>query len=168
MPGLFDPVILGALTLRNRIVMAPMTRSRADEGDRPTDLHVDYYAQRAEAGLIVTEGVHPSIEGKGYPRTPGLYDDSQRDAWAKVTDAVHARGGAIVAQLMHVGRIAAEANRPAGTDIIAPSAIQADAKLWTATGMSGTMMPRALETGEIAGVIESYATAAARAIDAVA
>ncbi|MES2497929.1 MAG: alkene reductase [Pseudomonadota bacterium] len=166
MPGLFDPVTLGALTLRNRIVMAPMTRSRADEGDRPTGLHVDYYAQRAEAGLIVTEGVHPSIEGKGYPRTPGLYDDSQRAAWAKVTEAVHARGGTIVAQLMHVGRIAAEANRPAGTDIIAPSAIQADAKLWTATGMSGTMMPRALETAEIAGVIAGYADAAARAIDA--
>lgn len=166
MPGLFDPVRLGALDLRNRIVMAPMTRSRADDADRPTDLHVDYYAQRADAGLIVSEGIHPSIEGKGYPRTPGIYDDAQRVAWNKVTDAVHARGGSIVAQLMHVGRIAAEANRPAGTDIIAPSAIQANAKLWTATGMSGTMMPRALETSEIPGVIEAYASAAARAIAA--
>lgn len=166
MAGLFDPATLGALPLRNRIVMAPMTRSRADEGDRPTELHVDYYAQRADAGLIVSEGIHPSIVGKGYPRTPGLYDESQVAAWRKVTDAVHARGGTIVAQLMHVGRIAAEANRPAGTDIVAPSAIPAKAKLWTATGMAGTMEPRALETGEIAGVVEDYARAAERAIAA--
>ncbi|QTH19728.1 alkene reductase [Rhizorhabdus wittichii] len=165
-PTLFDPVALGALRLANRIVMAPMTRSRADEGDRPTDLHVDYYAQRADAGLIVSEGIHPSIVGKGYARTPGLYDDSQVAAWRRVTDAVHAHGGVIVAQLMHVGRIAAQANRPAGVDVVAPSAIAAKAKLWTPAGMAGTMAPRALETQEIAGVVQDYALAAARAIAA--
>lgn len=165
-PTLFDPVALGSLRLANRIVMAPMTRSRADEGDRPTDLHVDYYAQRADAGLIVSEGIQPSIVGKGYARTPGLYDDSQVAAWRKVTDAVHAHGGVIVAQLMHVGRIAAAANRPAGVDVVAPSAIAAKATLWTPGGMSGTISPRALETHEIAGVVDDYALASARAIAA--
>jgi N-ethylmaleimide reductase len=166
MAGLFDPVVLGALALRNRIVMAPMTRSRADAQGRPTVLHVAYYAQRAEAGLIVTEGVYPSIEGKGYARTPGLCDVAQVAAWRRVTDAVHDRGGLIVAQLMHVGRIAAAANRPAGTDTVAPSALPAPARLWTPDGMAPTLPPRALETDEIAGVVASYADAAERARDA--
>lgn len=146
MAGLFDPVSLGALQLRNRIVMAPMTRSRADAHDCPTDLHVAYYSQRADAGLIVTEGVHPSPEGKGYARTPGLYDEGQVAAWRQVTEMVHALGGLIVAQLMHVGRIAAAANRPADTDTIAPSAVTARAKLWTPEGMAPTLLPDARQT----------------------
>lgn len=162
---LFDPVTLGSLTLANRIVMAPMTRSRADVHDCPTDLHVEYYWQRASAGMIVTEGIQPSAVGKGYARTPGLYNERQVTAWRRVTDAVHAEGGQIVAQLMHVGRIAAAANRDR-LDVIAPSAIKARAKLWTVDGMAPTEEPRALETAEIADVIEEYAAAATRAISA--
>jgi N-ethylmaleimide reductase len=164
--NLFDPVRLGNLTLSNRIVMAPMTRSRADVHDCPTDLHVDYYRQRATAGLIITEGIQPSAEGKGYARTPGLHDERQAAAWLRVTDAVHAEGGLIVAQLMHVGRIAAAANRGDGLDVVAPSAIKARAKLWTIDGMAKTEQPRALDTNEIAGVIDDYAAAATRAISA--
>ena len=166
MAGLFDPVRLGALDLANRVVMAPMTRSRAGDDGRPNALLVDYYRQRASAGLIVSEGIQPSIVGKGYARTPGLHDAEQVAAWAEVTGAVHGAGGRISAQLMHVGRIAAAANRPAGTETIAPSAIAAQAKLWTPEGMRATETPRALETAEIAGVIEDYAAAARNAIAA--
>jgi N-ethylmaleimide reductase len=164
--GPFDPVCLGDLALANRIVMAPMTRSRADADDRPTGLHVDYYRQRAAAGLIVSEGIQPSVEGKGYARTPGLYDGDQVAAWRAVTDAVHEAGGRIVAQLMHVGRIAAAANRPDGADVVAPSAIVAKAKLWTTGGMAPVAAPRALTTGEIARVVDDYAAAGRRAIAA--
>ena len=166
MAGLFDPVRLGALDLANRLVMAPMTRSRADEEGRPNALHVDYYRQRATAGLIVSEGVQPSMEGKGYARTPGLHDAGQVAAWRAVTDAVHAEGGRIAAQLMHVGRIAAAANRPTGLDVVAPSAIQARAKLWTPEGMKPTEMPRALEIAEVHRVIEDYVLAARNAMAA--
>ena len=166
MPSLFDAVRLGALELSNRIVMAPMTRSRAGAGDIPTALHVDYYRQRATAGLIITEGVQPSAVGKGYARTPGLHDPAQAAAWRHVTEAVHAAGGRIVAQLMHVGRIAAAANRAPGLDVVAPSAVQARAKVWTAGGMAPTEMPRALETDEIPHVIDEYARAAALAKEA--
>src|SRR3954447_8491179 len=100
----FDPMYLGSRRLTNRIVMAPMTRSRAD-GTTPTPLMAEYYAQRASAGLIVTEGIHPSAIGQGYPATPGLHTTEQVLAWRQVTDAVHERGGVIFAQLMHTGRI---------------------------------------------------------------
>jgi len=163
MAGLFDPVRLGALELANRIVMAPMTRSRAAEGDVPTTLHVDYYRQRATAGLIITEGVQPSLAGKGYARTPGLHNEAQASAWRDVTQAVHAQGGRIVVQLMHVGRIAAAANRPAGVEVVAPSAIPARARVWTDAGMAETAMPRGLETSEIRQVIGDYVRAAALA-----
>ncbi len=163
---LFDPVRLGDIALANRIVMAPMTRSRADADDRPTSLHVEYYRQRATAGLIISEGVQPSAVGKGYARTPGLHDQDQVRAWRQVTDAVHDAGGKIVAQLMHVGRIAAAANRAPGLDVVAPSAVTAKAKLWTEQGMSPTLTPRALETDEIAGVIGEYVDAAKNAIAA--
>ncbi|MHB9879367.1 alkene reductase [Pacificimonas sp. ICDLI1SI03] len=166
MAGMFDPVRMGDLDLANRVVMAPMTRSRADEEDRPTDIVVDYYRQRAGAGLIVTEGVQPSAEGKGYARTPGLYNDGQVAAWRRVTDAVHAAGGRIVAQLMHVGRIAHAANRQADVPVVAPSAVAAKAKMWTEAGELPTEMPRALGTEEIQRVIADYADAARRAIEA--
>src|SRR5690606_17735522 len=111
MEELFTPVRLGALELRNRIVMSAMTRSRAGAGDTPTDLHVEYYRQRAGAGLIVTEGLQPSPAGKGYCRTPGIYSPGQVAGWRKVAQAVHAEGGLIVAQLMHCGRVASRINK---------------------------------------------------------
>lgn len=154
------------MELGNRIIMAPMTRSRAAPGDLPTDLHVEYYRQRASAGLIISEGTHPSPTGKGYCRTPGLYSPEQVAAWKKVTDAVHAEGGRIVVQLMHVGRIASHLNKDPGAETVAPSAIRANAQVFTEAGMKDVDEPRALETHEIAGVIEEYAQAARNALAA--
>lgn len=164
---LFDPVQLGAIALRNRIVMAPMTRSRAGAGDVPTDLHVEYYRQRASAGLIVSEGTQPSKHGKGYSRTPGIHTAQQIAAWRRVTDAVHAEGGSIVLQLMHCGRIANRLNKDADAETVAPSAIRARGKIYTdAAGMQEFDMPRALETAEIAAVIAEYACATRNALEA--
>ena len=168
-PTLFDPVALGELHLANRVVMAPMTRSRADEanGDVVTDLHVAYYARRATAGLVITEGTQPSITGKGYCRTPGVHTPAQVDAWRKVTDAVHAAGGTIVVQLMHVGRIACKENKPEGADTVAPSAIRGDVSLFTdAVGMAHVVEPRALRTDEVPLVVEEFRAATACAMAA--
>lgn len=167
MAGLFEPVKLGALALSNSIVMAPMTRDRAGEGDVPTDLMVEYYRQRATAGLIITEGTQPSAAGKGYWRTPGIHTPEQVAGWAKVADAVHARGGKIVVQLMHVGRAAVAANKDADAETVAPSAIQCPDKIPGPDGVpQECVMPRALETDEIAGVIAEYVHAARCAIEA--
>ncbi|HQR02522.1 MAG: alkene reductase [Proteobacteria bacterium] len=159
---IFEPLQLGDLTLANRIVMAPMTRSRATaQADLPTAEMVEYYRQRANAGLIVTEGTHPSRAGKGYCRTPGIHTEAQIAGWRKVTDAVHAEGGRIVIQLMHVGRVSARLNKETDADTVAPSAIRARTKLFTdQAGMADTETPRALGTDEIAGVIGEYAHAA--------
>ena len=127
---LFEPVAFGKLACANRIVMAPMTRSRATAGDRPDELHVQYYGQRAGAGLVVTEGVQPSIHGKGYARTPGLYDAAQVEAWRAVTDRVHGAGGRIVAQLMHTGRVGSHHNKAPGARPVAPSAGRAQGRIW--------------------------------------
>ncbi|MBP3363291.1 MAG: alkene reductase, partial [Pseudomonas sp.] len=116
---LFEPVRLGELELANRIVMAPMTRSRADQHGVPTAEMVEYYRQRASAGLIVAEGTAPSASGLGYCRTPAIYSPAQIAAWKAVTDAVHAEGGLIVLQLMHVGRAASAHNKPAGAATVA-------------------------------------------------
>lgn len=168
MTTLFDPVQLGALQLSNRVVMAPMTRSRAGAGDVPTELHVEYYRQRANAGLIVTEGVQPSRNGKGYCRTPGLHNAEQARAWRAVTDAVHAEGGRIVVQLMHCGRIASRFNKDADAETVAPSAIQARGQIFSDAGggMVDHDMPRALETAEVAAVIDEYRRSAQLALDA--
>ncbi|MBK7252236.1 MAG: alkene reductase [Gammaproteobacteria bacterium] len=167
MPTLFDPVRLGDLSLRNRIVMAPMTRSRAGEGDAPTAMNVEYYRQRASAGLIVTEGTQPSANGKGYCRTPGLHTSQQVRAWRAVTDAVHHEGGCIVVQLMHCGRIASHYNKDPGTETVAPSAIRAAGKMYTdAAGMVDFDMPRALALEEIPGVIDEYRQATRLALEA--
>ena len=164
---LLTPVSFGEIACRNRIVMAPMTRSRADADDRPTALHVEYYAQRASAGLIVTEGVQPSIHGKGYPRTPGLHEAAQVEAWRAVTDAVHARGGRIVAQLMHVGRIASRHNKRPEAHTVAPCAIRADVSLYTDTaGMQPCDEPEALSVAGIAATIADYAQSARHAREA--
>lgn len=161
---LFTPLELGDLHLRNRIVMAPMTRSRADAGAMPNALMVEYYRQRAGAGLIVSEGIAPSANGLGYCRTPGLYNQQQIDAWRKVTDAVHEAGGSIVAQLMHVGRVSNHLNKPESAETVAPSAIAARGEIYTdQAAMQSLDSPRALAVDEIAGVIEEYRQAAENA-----
>lgn len=164
---LLEPVRFGDIDCRNRIVMAPMTRSRADAHDQPTALHVEYYAQRASAGLIVTEGIQPSMHGKGYARTPGLHETAQVEAWRKVTDAVHARDGRIVAQLMHVGRIASRHNKRPEARTVAPSAVQANVSMYTdSLGMQPCEMPEALSIADIASVVAEYANAARLAREA--
>jgi N-ethylmaleimide reductase len=144
------------MSLANRIVMAPMTRSRAASGDLSSDLHVEYYGQRAGAGLIITEGTQPSQNGKGYCRTPGIYNAEQVAAWAQVTKAVHGKGGKIVLQIMHCGRVASHLNKDADTETIAPSAITARGKIYTEEGMRPLDPPRAMTREEIPVVIEEY------------
>lgn len=165
--SLFTPVTLGDIQLSNRVVMAPMTRDRAGPGDVPTALMVEYYAQRASAGLIITEGVQPSPTGKGYWRTPGIHSAEQVEGWRKVADAVHARGGRIVMQLMHCGRVVVPANRGFDAEVIAPSAIACPAQV---PGPDGTPMdcaePREIASAEIPGLLEEYATAARNALAA--
>ncbi|MFO1467755.1 MAG: alkene reductase [Steroidobacteraceae bacterium] len=165
MAGLFDPVQLGELTLSNRVVMAPMTRSRAGADSVPTAIMTDYYRQRASAGLIVSEGIAPSRHGIGYCRTPGLYNAAQMAAWREVTRAVHDAGGLIVAQLMHCGRVGSRFNKAADAETVAPSAVRAAGRIFTdAAGMQEQDLPRALESGEIPGVIEEYASATRNAL----
>ena len=168
MSSLFTPVSLGRLQLANRIVMAPMTRSRADAAtDCASELMVEYYRQRASAGLIITEGTHPSANGKGYCRTPGLYTPDQAAAWKSVVDAVHGEGGRIVAQLMHVGRVAHPDNKAADAETVAPSAIPACVEMYTDTaGMQAMVTPRALATDEIAAVVDEYRQATRLAYEA--
>lgn len=167
MAGLFDPVDLGAIQLANRIVMAPMTRDRAGDGDAPTDLMVEYYRQRASAGLIITEGTQPSAAGKGYWRTPGIYTPEQVKGWSRVADAVHAAGGRIVVQLMHVGRAAVAANKDADAETVAPSAVRCPDMIPGPDGVpQPCVLPRALETAEVPQVIAEYVQAGRNAIDA--
>lgn len=167
MSALWGPIELGNIPLANRVVMAPMTRDRAGPGDVPSDLMVEYYAQRASAGMIVTEGVQPSPAGKGYWRTPGIHDERQIAGWRKVADAVHARGGRIVMQLMHCGRVVVTDNRGFEADIIAPSAIPCPVPV---PGPDGTPMacaePRAICAEEIPALLAEYAQAARNAVAA--
>lgn len=161
---IFSSAELGQISLANRIVMAPMTRSRADTNAVPTDMMVEYYSQRASAGLIISEGIAPSADGLGYCRTPGLFTDEQVLAWARVTAAVHAAGGKIVAQLMHVGRVASHLNKPAGSETVAPSAIAAAGEIYTdQEGMVPLDEPRALRLEEIPAVIDEYRRATVNA-----
>ena len=166
MSQLFEPVTLGRIELANRVVMAPMTRSRAEDNDCVSDLHVQYYSQRATAGMIITEGVHPSKNGKGYCRTPGMYNEQHVAAWKTVVDAVHAKGGKIMLQLMHCGRVASAVNKASDAETVAPSAIQANDKIFTNEGMLPMDAPRALTTAEIAEVIEEYRQATVYAFQA--
>lgn len=161
--ALLQPLSLGRIELRNRVVMAPMTRSRADENDCVGPMHVTYYSQRAGAGLIISEGAYPSEDGKGYCRTPGIANEQQVAAWKSVTDAVHAEGASIVCQIMHCGRVGHPDNKSATAETIAPSAIAANEKIFTETGMQSMITPRALETAEIAQIIEQYRLATANA-----
>jgi N-ethylmaleimide reductase len=165
--NLFSPGRIDGFDTKNRIIMAPMTRSRALPGGMPSELAIDYYKQRASAGLIITEGVAPAAIGLGYARTPTAETPEQMAAWKKIVDAVHAVGGRIVMQLMHVGRIAHPANRYTSEPPISPSAVKAAGQMWTdAEGMQDMPVPRALETSEIAAVIQTYAHATKNAIAA--
>jgi len=164
---LFSPLRLGALELKNRVIMAPMTRSRADKNAVPTEVMVDYYAQRAGAGLIVTEGIAPSAAGLGYCRTPGICSDEQVSAWREVTDAVHAAGGLIAAQIMHVGRVASHYNKPEGAETVAPSAIAAQGEIYTdEAGMQPLDTPRALSAKDVTRVVADYRIATENALAA--
>ena len=163
-PKLFSPIELGDLTLPNRIVMAPLTRNRAlPDGDVPHDLNATYYAQRAGAGLIISEGTQISPEGKGYIQTPGIYSKEQVVGWKTVTDAVHNAGGRIFAQLWHVGRISHVSLQPGGQAPVAPSPITAKSQTFVATGFADVSDPRQLDTGEIARVVADYRRAAENA-----
>jgi N-ethylmaleimide reductase len=166
MSKLFTPVQVGSYTLSNRIVMAPMTRSRADDAGVPTELVTVYYGQRASAGLIISEATNVSAMGKGYVRTPGIYTDAQVSAWARVTNAVHERGGRIFAQLWHCGRISHPSLLPGNVLPVAPSPIKAAGQTWTATGLQDFVTPRALTVPEIAGVVEGFRHATRLALEA--
>ncbi|MFG3083783.1 alkene reductase [Streptomyces parvulus] len=164
MTSLFDSYRLGELTLPNRTVMAPMTRVRAAAGGLATPSMATYYAQRATAGLIVSEGVQPSLIGQSNPGTPGLHTDEQVAAWRQVTGAVHANGGRIFAQIMHGGRV----SHPDTTGLrpVGPSAVAAVGDVFTPSGPRPAPVPRALETAEVPEHAHSYAAAARRAVDA--
>ncbi len=164
MIDLFAPFTLGKLELSNRLVMAPLTRNRAGAGESPTELAAEYYAQRATAGLIITEGTQPSAVGQGYPHTPGLHTDEQVAGWTLVADAVHARGGRIIAQLMHSGRISHQAIT--GLQPVAPSAVTPAGEVYTEQGMKAFEQPRALATEELPGVVAEFVDAARRAVSA--
>jgi N-ethylmaleimide reductase len=164
---LFSPVDIGEIALRNRMVMAPMTRSRASIDGVPSKQAGTYYAQRASAGLIIAEGTQPSFAGQGYPRTPGVHTADQIARWSEITRAVHAAGGAIVLQIMHAGRIAHRLNRMIDTPPVAPSAIAAQGQIRTDSArLQDFPVPRALPIGEIPGVLDEYRQAAAQAIRA--
>jgi len=164
---LFDTYTLGTTALSNRIVMSPMTRSRAVDHNIPNALMATYYAQRATAGLIITEGVSPSANGLGYARIPGLFNAEQVAGWRLVTDAVHAKGGKIVVQFMHCGRVAHQANLPAGARVVGPSADVCPGEMWTdASGMQAHTAPAAMTDADIQGAIAEYTTAAKLAIEA--
>lgn len=165
--ALFEPTTAGALKLANRIVMAPLTRNRAGPGLVPTALAVDYYRQRASAGLIIAEATQISAQAQGYSGTPGCYSDAQVAGWRRVTDAVHAQGGSIIVQLWHCGRISHSEFHKDGAAPVGPSAIRADTKIFIAgQGFVEVSMPRALEISEIPGIIEDFRHASLRAIEA--
>ncbi|MFA7240070.1 MAG: alkene reductase [Sulfuricellaceae bacterium] len=163
---LFTPIQLGAVSLTNRIVMAPLTRNRADADNAPQALNVAYYRQRASAGLIVSEGAQISARAVGYPATPGIYSPAQIAGWKHVTDAVHERSGKIFLQLWHCGRVSHPSLLPGGELPVAPSAIQPSGQAYTYQGLQPFVMPRALETAELPGIVEDYRKAAQNAITA--
>lgn len=166
MSPLFTAVQIGRYTLNNRMAMAPMTRSRSDDAGVPGELVATYYAQRASAGLMISEGVFPSAMGKGYVHTPGIHSDAQVAAWKAVTDAVHAKGGRIFLQIMHAGRISHPSMLPNGALPVAPSAIKPAGQTWTNSGLQDFVTPRELGIEEIPGVVDEYRQATRRALEA--
>ena len=164
---LFDKFSARSLALANRMVMAPMTRSRATPAHTPDALMATYYGQRATAGLIITEGTSPSPNGLGYPRIPGLFDQAQALAWKDTTAAVHAHGGKIFVQLMHCGRVAHVANLPAGAEVLGPGTVVCPGEMYTDTlGMQPHSPPRAMTEADIAHAVKEHVAAARLALDA--
>lgn len=164
---LFTPFKLGRIELSNRIAMAPMTRCRASADHVPTEPMVKYYADRATAGLLITEGTAPSPNGTGYARIPGIYNKEQITAWKKVTAAVHARGGRIFMQLMHTGRVSHPLNMPAGARVLAPSAVGMSGEMWTdQQQMQAYPVPAAMTAEDIEHTLNEFAQAAANAVEA--
>jgi N-ethylmaleimide reductase len=163
--ALLRPVTAGELQAPNRIWMAPLTRNRANPDGTPSELQAQYYAQRAGAGVIISEGAQPSAVGQGYPNTPGVHTDAQQQGWQRIADEVHAGGGRIVVQLMHVGRIS-HSSTIGGQQPVAPSAVRAAGEVFTVTGPQPFSEPRALETDELAGVAAEFVDAAQRAVAA--
>ncbi|MGI8351119.1 alkene reductase [Niallia circulans] len=166
MNKLFESVKIGNIELKNRLGMAPMTRSRALPDGSPSDLAAEYYGQRATVGLIISEGTQPSADGQGYTNTPGIYTDSHIEGWKKVTSKVHNEGGRIFVQLMHVGRISHPDNTPHHRQAVAPSAIAPNIEIFTAQGMKEIPTPRELSEGEIKDVINEFRLAARSAVEA--
>lgn len=166
--ALFTPTKLGAIQMRNRIVMAPLTRSRADAEGVPSRYAAQYYSERATgAGVVITEATQVSFGAQGYCRTPGAHTNEQMAEWARVADAVHDQGGKIVMQIWHCGRITAAANRMAGTEAVGTSAVQAAGQMYTdAAGMQPHDVPRALTIAEIGAIVQDFADTAQRAVDA--
>lgn len=165
MTSLFDPIQLGAVALRNRIVMAPMTRCRASDGRIPNDLMRQYYSQRASAGLILSEATSVSPQGVGYPNTPGIWSSAQVDGWRKVTSAVHDKGGKIFVQLWHVGRVS-DPEHLNGEIPVAPSAIACGGHVSVLRPLRNYVVPRALHAEEIPHIVQDFADAAGHARDA--
>ncbi|MEE3332482.1 MAG: alkene reductase [Myxococcota bacterium] len=163
---LFSPTTLGAFELRNRIVMAPMTRARAGSERIPNALMAEHYSQRAGAGLIVTEATQISLQGTGSISTPGIHSQKQIDGWRLVTDSVHEAGGAIALQLWHVGRVSHASMQVDGQAPVSASAVHGEVNTFTANGFERTTPPRALERDEISGVVEDFAQGAHNAIAA--
>lgn len=163
---ILTPIRVGRLTLNNRLVMAPMTRSRAQFDGTPGELAAEYYAQRSSISLIVAEGTQPSDDGQGYLTTPGIYTDAHVAGWRKITSAVHAKGGHIFIQLMHAGRMSHPDNTPHHRQGVAPSAIAPGAGMFTMTGMQDIPAPRALTTDEVRQTVADFRLAARRAIEA--
>ncbi|MBK0400923.1 alkene reductase [Limibaculum sp. M0105] len=164
--ALFQPISIGAIDARNRVLMAPLTRNRAQADATPKAMAVDYYRQRASSGLIITEATQVSAMGKGYIDTPGIHEPAHVEAWRKVTDAVHAAGGKIVLQMWHVGRISHTSLLPGGAAPVAPSAIRARTQTFTQNGFEDVSEPRALGTDEIPGLVADFVRAAKNAIAA--
>jgi len=166
MTMLHSKAVLGPLILQNHLAMAPMTRSRATD-NIPTALMVEYYGQRATAGLLITEGTSPSPNGLGYPRIPGIFSPVQVEGWKRITDAVHAKGAKMFVQLMHCGRIAHPLNLPTGAHILAPSAVAADGEMYTdAEGMKPHPAPQSMTEADIRTTIAEFAQAAKNAVAA--
>jgi N-ethylmaleimide reductase len=165
-PDIFNPLTAGLLNCKNRVVMAPLTRSRAGPGNVPHVLNALYYAQRASAGLIISEATQISPDGQGYISTPGIHSEEQIEGWRIVTKAVHVAGGCMVLQLWHVGRISHPSFQPGGALPVAPSAIKPNARAFTKMGFESIPTPRALDTKEIPGIARQYAKAADNAMAA--
>jgi len=166
MADLFTPIKVGNIELPNRIVMAPLTRNRAGEGNVPTDLNTLYYEQRATAGLIITEATPISEMGHGYPATPGIHNPEQVEGWMKVTKAVHDKGGRIYCQLWHVGRISHPSLLPNNALPVAPSAIKPAGQAFTYQGLQDFVTPRELSVDELPGIVADYAQATRNALEA--